>query len=41
MECENFDKCEVSTDDTDQVENLDVDACDNLFDNYFFNHYPT
>ena len=33
-EYENCDKCEASTDDTDQGENLDDDACDNLF----FNH---
>ena len=38
MECQNFNKCETSTDDTDQVENLDDGACDNLFDNLFLNH---
>ena len=40
-ECQNCDKCEASKDDTDQVENLDDGECDNLFDNFFFNHYPT
>ena len=38
MKCENCDKQEASTEDADQVENVDDDACDNLFDNLFFNY---
>ena len=35
-ECENCNKCETLIADTDQVENLDDDSYDNLFDNLFF-----
>ena len=38
-ECQNCDKCEASTDDTDQVRNFYDDACDYLFGNLIFNHY--
>ena len=38
MECQNCDKCEASTDVIDQVENFEDGACDNLFDNFYFNH---
>ena len=38
MKCENCDKQEASTEDADQVENVHDDACDNLFDNLFFNY---
>ena len=37
-ECENCDKCEALTDDTDQIEDLDDDVCDNLIDNFLFSH---
>ena len=34
-------KQEASIYDTNQVENFDDNACDNLLDHLFLNHYPS